>query len=49
MQKNKQTRPDITYALSLLNNPPKELKTSSGGGGEGEIQSKDLEESDVMV
>ena len=25
-QKNKQTRPDITYALSLLNNPPKELK-----------------------
>ena len=49
MQKNKQTRPDITYALSLLNNPPKELKTSSGGGGEGEIQSKDLEESDVML
>ena len=29
-QKNKQTRPDITYALSLLNNPPKEL--TKGGG-----------------
>ena len=37
-QKNKQTRPDITYALSLLNNPPKQLK--KGGGGDGDVEDK---------
>ena len=37
-QKNKQTRPDITYALSLLNNPPKQLK--KGGGEDGNVGDK---------